>query len=389
MTNPSMQIPKQPVGRATHKDIFGPADNSLSESKSTPTLGGDLTFSAHSHESKYFSKVRQNALRNSKKLPLPFNDPSQLPKFISEDRKVLRFYAYFKEAVHESEVENYRIRKCVIYVHLEDDTWSIAEPKIENCGIPQGQFVKRGKIPKDSRGEFYGLDDIDVGAELTVYGRTFRVVDCDGYTREYMRSIGCDLQAPEPYPEDRYTRLREEFMRLETGADTTMSRGSKMSPMKKFMEARMGKFYSDVSLAQFLENDNKVLRFFCVWDDRERLSGDVHKYTVNLYLSDDTIEILEQHSKGSVPFPRMLNRARLPKNFKRMPKTGVSECPKELFYRAGDFRVGSIINVYNRQLLVLDADHFTRAYYDRYESRSGPQSLSLSALQNTLDCVST
>ena len=91
---------------------------------------------------------------------------------------------------------------------------------------------------------------------------------------------------------------------LDSGADPTMPRGSKMSPMKKFMEARMGKFYSDVSLKQFLLNDKKVLRFFTVWDDRKSLGGELHMYTINMYLADCTCEVLERFEKnsGSVPF---------------------------------------------------------------------------------------
>lgn len=177
--------------------------------------------------------------RETKKLPLPFGDEKQLPKWISKDRAVLRFYSYFKEAVHESAQENYRafvasrtnamtgmqidsrisptgVRKCEICVFLEDDTMSITEPKLENCGIPQGTFVKRSLIPKDRKGNVYTLDDLRFGAELTIYGRTFRVIDCDGYTRRHMDGLGVDLGAPEDYPYDHYTHVREEFMRNET-----------------------------------------------------------------------------------------------------------------------------------------------------------------------------
>jgi hypothetical protein len=36
-----------------------------------------------------------------------------LPAWVAYDRKVLRFGAYFKEAVTEDPVENFRVRKCV------------------------------------------------------------------------------------------------------------------------------------------------------------------------------------------------------------------------------------------------------------------------------------
>ena len=68
---------------------------------------------------------------------------SKLPAWVAFDRKVCRFYAYFKEGVDESYQENYRIRKCIIYYYLEDDSIHVAEPKQENSGIPQGVFLKR------------------------------------------------------------------------------------------------------------------------------------------------------------------------------------------------------------------------------------------------------
>jgi hypothetical protein len=45
------------------------------------------------------------------------------------DRHVLRFSGYFKEAVVESALENYRIRKLTIFYYLEDHSISITEPK--------------------------------------------------------------------------------------------------------------------------------------------------------------------------------------------------------------------------------------------------------------------
>jgi hypothetical protein len=50
--------------------------------------------------------------------------------------KVLCFYAYFQEPVVENPNENFRVRKCIIYYYLDDDTFHIIEPRIENAGIP-------------------------------------------------------------------------------------------------------------------------------------------------------------------------------------------------------------------------------------------------------------
>jgi len=42
------------------------------------------------------------------------------PTFVKLDKQVLRFFGYFKESVVESRLENYRIRKLILYYYLED-----------------------------------------------------------------------------------------------------------------------------------------------------------------------------------------------------------------------------------------------------------------------------
>jgi len=78
------------------------------------------------------------------------------PSWLKYDRKVLRFNAYFQEHVVEDPSENYRLRKCLIYYYLDDNTLYITEPKIENSGIPQGVFLKRQMVPKtlEDRNDF-------------------------------------------------------------------------------------------------------------------------------------------------------------------------------------------------------------------------------------------
>ena len=56
---------------------------------------------------------------------------------------MLRFEGFFKEPVHESAAENFRVRKIKVYYYLEDDSMQVSEPKEENSGIPQASFIKR------------------------------------------------------------------------------------------------------------------------------------------------------------------------------------------------------------------------------------------------------
>ena len=52
---------------------------------------------------------------------------------------MLRFNAYFKQTVHESQNEYFRVRPVDIYYYLEDDSIAVIEPHVENCGMPQGK----------------------------------------------------------------------------------------------------------------------------------------------------------------------------------------------------------------------------------------------------------
>lgn len=67
--------------------------------------------------------------------------------YIANSGIILKFEAYFKESVDESPLENHRVRKCRILLHLEDSSMKIDEYKQQNSGMLQGTLVKRHRIP--------------------------------------------------------------------------------------------------------------------------------------------------------------------------------------------------------------------------------------------------
>lgn len=67
----------------------------------------------------------------------------------------------------------------------------------------QGTFLKRHKIPK-ADGQPYSERDIRVGSNVTMYARVFRIVDADGFTRDYLSKQGIDLGPAEAIPADPY-----------------------------------------------------------------------------------------------------------------------------------------------------------------------------------------
>ena len=119
------------------------------------------------------------------------------PAWVAFDRKVLRFNCYFKEAVVESRDENFRVRNCMMYYYLEDDSMHLSEPKVENSGIPQGErkgtvFLKRHRVPKPDGG-FYGVADLNVGTQIDLYGRVFVITDADGFTRKFLANLNIEV----------------------------------------------------------------------------------------------------------------------------------------------------------------------------------------------------
>ena len=124
----------------------------------------------------------------------------------------------------------------------------------------------------------------------------------------------------------------------------------------------------NLTLKQFLENDRRVLRFYCVWDDSTSVFGDLRHMVVHYYLSDDTIEIKESipPNSGRESNTLFLRRCRLPKR-PRVNNLSTSESKVEYFTDA-DLMIGSVIHLYGRPFVICDCDEFTKNYYrENYE----------------------
>ncbi|KAK3522782.1 hypothetical protein QTP86_034549, partial [Hemibagrus guttatus] len=106
-----------------------------------------------------------------------------IPAHVAYDKKVLRFYGYFQQEVLDSAEERWRVRPVVFYYYLEDDSFCVLEPEVENSGIPQGKLLKRQRLPKNERGEHYHWKDLNLAVDLHVYGTVYRITHCDAFTQ--------------------------------------------------------------------------------------------------------------------------------------------------------------------------------------------------------------
>lgn len=97
----------------------------------------------------------------------------------------MRYFGWFKEIITERREEKWRVRKCVLYYYLEDDTIHISEPKVDNSGIPQGVFLRRMKVSKEDGG-YLKFPDLLVGESVSIYKREFHIISCDDFTRKFL-----------------------------------------------------------------------------------------------------------------------------------------------------------------------------------------------------------
>eukprot|EP00047_Mylnosiga_fluctuans_P003412 m.228993 g.228993 ORF g.228993 m.228993 type:complete len:742 (-) comp11834_c0_seq1:88-2313(-) len=298
-------------------------------------------------------------------------DGSSVPAWLAFDRQVLRFEAYFQEAVVERRDESNRVRAVKILFYLEDDTVQVIEPAVQNSGLPQGTLLRRHRVPKPAPNDdqFYTVDDFNVGKDITIYGRLYTLFACDPFTRTFLTKLGVRVPEDSSAPADAFTETRR--------------------TLKESMQA-FKPFEKHDTLKQFLENDRKVLRFYCVWDDTESPFGD-RRYMVLLYfLADDTIslhEILPPNS-GRDSGSAFLRRQKLPKDTSALVKHPGQTTPRTVlnvfgpslsgrhildnlrtgalndsFYTDADLSIGAVMEVYGRRVLLCDCDQFTKEFY--------------------------
>jgi hypothetical protein len=306
-----------------------------------------------------YSFIRKKADRENSKFALPFCPESKLPPFLEHDRRVLLFSAYYKEDILESAIEEKRIHTCEMYFYVEDGTMEIIQTKQENSGIVQGQFLRRGKVSKPGKSCFYEINDLKIGSKVVIYERTFHIVSCNESTRDYvMKCHGWDQEDVKtlPLPRDQFAESYKAKMDRESGVPG-VDRKRKTNDLKQVMEAILGKPSSMSDRGMFLECGTDSLCFYVLWDDRERLYGDIQYFRMFYYLADNTVEIMRAKTgknDGMDSFHKLLKRSKLPKN----GRVSDSDC-----YTWSDLAIGQTVNVFGRTMLIAGCDSFTRQYY--------------------------
>ncbi|RNF17292.1 uncharacterized protein Tco025E_04880 [Trypanosoma conorhini] len=275
--------------------------------------------------------------------------------------RVLRFYGYTKEQVPESAVERDRLRKVVLNVFLEDNTMSVTEQSPDNSGFAFPLALKRHIVPMPD-GTPITFADLRVGQAISFYGRTYKLYDADKFTRDFFKEGGVELEPAQEVPMDAFTLQRSR----------PIARAHDVRSVAADSPLNCTLLPEQVRAAQqFLEHDGEVLRCDCVWDDTEALHGVKHFFTLYYFLADGSIAVVEKDfpNSGRDPFPRYFRRQRVAKpagDGKFDPQTLGSNTFREdkntVYYTDDDIRIGNVLNLYGRLVLICDYDEFTRSH---------------------------
>lgn len=289
----------------------------------------------------------------------------------------LTYQAYFEELAEKGDGHELRVRRCNIYYFLENGTMAIVEKPQLNSGIPQGTLVRRGIVHKPDGAPFYP-EDLRLGEEIVVYGRRYKLVDCDAATRKYIRR---NLGLAEPasgsltIPADDYEEFRKTIQKSHD--PSAMSWGQfniKKNEGTRYQQAKMG-CNPDANKGKegFIRYGDKTLRFLCVWDNTHVMYGDRVQFSCVYHLCDDTFELYSLPGpSGKEMFSRLLKRSKMPKHFGGLRDLQAAQPDESAFYHWTDIFIGLELDVYSRLLRVVDADSSTRKFYELNGCDLGP-----------------
>ena len=81
-----------------------------------------------------------------------------------------------------------------------------------NYYVPHtGTIIRRHRIPKPppNDDDFYTVEDLNVGVELNLYSKVFKVTGCDEFTNNFLKKLGVRIGQGESTPGDPYSGYRK------------------------------------------------------------------------------------------------------------------------------------------------------------------------------------
>ncbi|XP_011502900.1 PREDICTED: EF-hand domain-containing family member C2-like [Ceratosolen solmsi marchali] len=289
----------------------------------------------------------------------------QRPPWLMYDGQRLKFNAYFQESVYGRR-EPVNVRLVNISFFLEDGTMKVCEPSITNSGLEQGILVKRQRIPLPDpvKYRYYDVLDLNIGMEPKIFGRIYKIINCDDFTRKFLNRMG--ISVPDP---------------LTAPKTPTYKSNNSIKNIKKYIGKRENS-------EKFFKYDRKILRFYGYWDDSSSNYGHIHDLEILYYLADDTIEVFD-HLPSECGHPSktvLVKKIKIPKFYKSIEPIGnddpltilnvigdaksyyitdhsYEEKSSVDYYRECDFTIGVQLNIFGRKVRITDLDKYTKEYY--------------------------
>ena len=72
-----------------------------------------------------------------------------------------------------------------------------------------GVLLRRQRIPMPDpvRYRYYDIIDLNIGKEPEIFGRVYKIVDCDKFTRQFLNRMGIAVPDPIEIPKDPHSEL--------------------------------------------------------------------------------------------------------------------------------------------------------------------------------------
>ncbi|GFQ81432.1 EF-hand domain-containing family member C2 [Trichonephila clavata] len=310
--------------------------------------------------------------------------------FKNKNEITLKFYASFDNR-GEPANDRMQFRDCHVLYFVGDGTIKVYEPKLRNSGMVQGCLVNRNLIPKPEGG-FYRLDDLKIGETVVFFGKSFKLLDCDPFTKTFLREMGYRVNSPEPRFTDPVTADRSE---------KDMHRSNIHKPMKKCHKGEV-----------FLKNFPSVLRFYGIYKRSETQFEEERYVSIYYQLYDGRMKIIDDEKLrnaqefilvGGHDSYIVLKPMHVPKTLKnlsvdhigngrtilnlsgntkdtRLDKLLIAHRLKQLgtfvddrnpppdrkeqdFYTPEDLELGKTIDIFGAKVFLYDCDEFTKEFY--------------------------
>merc|ERR1719453_499901 len=295
----------------------------------------NIGYPADVMQSKEFTELKLGGGRSNK----------GLQQFLCNDRKVLRFYAYWDDTTRYGSRQYFRI-----HYYLGDDTVEILNAYSRNSGRWENPvFFTRGVLKlAPSAVAFPGMiekpspavrpKDIVVGRFLPVYGRQFFVYDADDATKAfYLDHFGIDMQ-PIDIPEEPKYHIALSYPPKNVFGTEEDSLGSclKLVPEQP-----------KTDLVKLMTLSGVILRY-----EARPMSGqpeDAHrKFVISYYRMDDSVMCCEVKSRNS---GQMEGKFRERSRFLLNESTGKN-------FVLEDFFVGNTVTISSMPMLIMRADEY-------------------------------